>query len=634
MRRFERLINKPGFALSRTGTPAGWLFAGLAAILLMVSLASAQSPPDLAVDADSIRPHASVGYWLDPSGLASLRDVAARLDRFQPLPAARGEDINFGYHHGAVWLHFELTTRANTPADWLLEVAHPTLDRVEVYLVDARGSVIRQQAGDRLPMAERPFRHRNLVFPLRFTPSSHYHVWLRVESEGNLTIPLRLWRPAALANYDRVSYAWLALYFGVLSAMILYNLLLLAAIRDRLYLLYVGVVTGMGVGLLALSGFGNLWLWPGLTTWGHYAYALGFAFCGLMGALFTRRFLATRRYTPWLDGLIRVSALLFALILLLSPFVPYLWLAIAANLTGIAFSSLGVLAGVRGWQRGSPGARVYLLAWAILLAGVSVLASRNMGWLPTNWLTSYLVLIGSALDMILLSFALAARINRMRQQKEDAEARMLREREEVLQIMSSKEAQLEAMVEKRTRDLAIINEGLRESVARERRQAHHDALTGLANRMLLDDRLEQALKRARRAGTKVAVALIDLNDFKPINDTYGHDVGDQLLVDIANRLRLAVRVSDTIARYGGDEFVLVLDSLHDRDEAEHVLHTLMTSLREPFRHKRLELPISAAVGVCLFPDDAEEANTLLRCADEAMYQEKRRKPPGKRRVGT
>ena len=155
-------------------------------------------------------------------------------------------------------------------------------------------------------------------------------------------------------------------------------------------------------------------------------------------------------------------------------------------------------------------------------------------------------------------------------------------------------------------------------------QAQHDPLTGLPNRALLEDRLRQALTLARRQGGMVAVLYVDLDRFKFINDTLGHHVGDLLLQEAAKRLEGAVRASDTLARPGGDEFVAVLSGIDAVSAAEVVGARIMEAMRDPFQINGHELFASASVGLSLFPEDGEDAGTLQRHADVAMYEAKSR----------
>lgn len=153
-------------------------------------------------------------------------------------------------------------------------------------------------------------------------------------------------------------------------------------------------------------------------------------------------------------------------------------------------------------------------------------------------------------------------------------------------------------------------------------QASHDSLTGLPNRMLLLDRIEHAIGRAKRESQKVAVIFLDLDHFKLINDSLGHHAGDRLLLEMAARLRSCVRNQDTVARQGGDEFVLVLTEQEDEPGLIHIVQRLLDVITQPWTEAQHEYSLSCSIGISCFPRDGETADTLLRCADTAMYKAK------------
>ncbi len=155
--------------------------------------------------------------------------------------------------------------------------------------------------------------------------------------------------------------------------------------------------------------------------------------------------------------------------------------------------------------------------------------------------------------------------------------------------------------------------------------AHYDMLTSLPNRMLFYDRLEQAVIRARRREQMIAVFFIDLNRFKVINDTLGHSVGDQLLIQVANRLKTSLRECDTVARLGGDEFVILLTDISDSREVITVAQKVTSCFNEAFVHEEHEFFISGSVGISLYPDDGKDLETLIKNADIAMYRAKETK---------
>ncbi len=153
--------------------------------------------------------------------------------------------------------------------------------------------------------------------------------------------------------------------------------------------------------------------------------------------------------------------------------------------------------------------------------------------------------------------------------------------------------------------------------------ARHDALTELPNRAVFHDRLETALKRARRDDERIALLYIDLNGFKGINDTFGHDIGDQLLRQVAQRMAGCVRASDTVARMGGDEFTVLLNNIHGQADAEAVIRKIRAAIEAPFELNGRTLTISAGIGLALYPDHGSTGDQLIHRADAAMYATKR-----------
>jgi diguanylate cyclase (GGDEF)-like protein/PAS domain S-box-containing protein len=188
---------------------------------------------------------------------------------------------------------------------------------------------------------------------------------------------------------------------------------------------------------------------------------------------------------------------------------------------------------------------------------------------------------------------------------------------------------LEVRVLERTAELATANARLEQEIQERRlaeeqvrHLAHHDALTGLPNRRLLEDRLEQALVRARRQHLHVATLFIDLDRFKVVNDTLGHRVGDLLLCAVANRLRELLREGDTVSRVGGDEFVLVLPDMSTVAAASDTAQKLLDSLAEPYSIETHMLYVTPSIGISIFPKDGTNVETLISRADSAMYRAK------------
>lgn len=154
--------------------------------------------------------------------------------------------------------------------------------------------------------------------------------------------------------------------------------------------------------------------------------------------------------------------------------------------------------------------------------------------------------------------------------------------------------------------------------------AHHDSLTGLPNRLLFSDRLNHAMSQAKRDTCQFALMYLDLDKFKPVNDSFGHAIGDELLQGVASRIRAEVRESDTVARVGGDEFVVILPNIASRKVAETVAQKIITAIAMPFQlgSQKEPVEIGVSIGIAIYPADANDADALIKAADRAMYKAK------------
>ena len=160
------------------------------------------------------------------------------------------------------------------------------------------------------------------------------------------------------------------------------------------------------------------------------------------------------------------------------------------------------------------------------------------------------------------------------------------------------------------------------------RSSQCDPLTGTPNRTLMLDRLNKAISNARRRGAQIALLFLDIDKFKSINDTKGHLVGDEVVQAVARKLESVVRDADTVSRYGGDEFLILLSDIGQASDAALIAEKILSAVAEPTSIRGHELTLSVSLGITIFPEDGENAETLIRGADEAMYVSKREKLGG------
>ena len=589
-------------------------------LLCMASSATANQVVRLSADDRSAaNPAAALGFWEDIGQQArwSQFDTIARTGELQPLRAG-AQEANFGASRSAFWLRFKARANGSEALPAVLEVNFNPLDSV-IFHIDGKEVA---RTGFRTDFSNRPLAYRAHAIPLVLPADRELTIDIRIQTSGTASAPLRLWTEPAFREHIKTSYSLLALYFGGLIALALYSLLLFLSLQERSYLFYVLYIAGIGLGQLDLYGFGSEFIWTPGTLLAAEAGLLGWNLAGLFGTLFGMVFLNTRlnlpRLHPWLFGL----ALLYLLngVLGLTAH----WLAVRVQIYLGLFGGLLQLAGVwLAWRRHVPAAGVFLLSLSCVILGVLTISLRNLQWLPANGVTTNAMLIGSALQIVLLAFAQAHCIQHERLIRETAQAETLKARQSLVDMLQEKERELENKVQERTRSLQDAHDRLTASEQAMREMAHHDALTGLANRILLDDRLNQALLNAQRRQREVAVLLIPLDHFKPINDTFGHQAGDVLLVELARRMQGSLRQSDTLSRLGGDEFVIILQDLEPGAQLVRIFGDLKSLLATPCQWQGHTLQVSGSIGVARYPADGHTAQELMRCADERMYEIKR-----------
>jgi len=184
--------------------------------------------------------------------------------------------------------------------------------------------------------------------------------------------------------------------------------------------------------------------------------------------------------------------------------------------------------------------------------------------------------------------------------------------QKVSHALADANQQLEQKVLQRTRELSNANQHLQFL-------ATHDNLTGLPNRFLFFDRLDQAIKKSRRQKHRFALLFIDLDDFKQVNDSFGHVTGDEALKKVADFLAQSVRDSDTVARLAGDEFMIILDNIRSISDVETITQKTLRAISQPIETEQATIVVTASIGISIFPDHGQDAEILLKKADAAMY---------------
>ncbi|MCU1770643.1 hybrid sensor histidine kinase/response regulator [Pseudomonas sp. 13B_3.2_Bac1] len=362
----------------------------------------------------------SLQVFEDPSGQASIADVRAQAaaGNFKPHDKAT---LNAGYSRSAFWLKIDLHYRPNNPAaqrTWLLELAYPPLDHLDLYMADANGDYrLIRQTGDALPFASREIRQNNYLFDLEFKPEQQRTVYLRLASEGSIQAPVTLWSSTAYLEDQPVRLYVLGIIYGVLLGMLVYNLFIYLSVRDTSYLYYIFYIASFGLYQLSVNGAAVEYFWPDNPWWTNASTPFFIGCAGLFGSQFARSFLQTRTHSRWLDRLLIALIAFGALVVGLSLMTSYALSLRLATLLALVFTVVIFAAGILAWWRGLRVARYFIIAWSAFLLGGIVNTLMVLGLLPNVFLTMYASQIGSAIEVALLSLALADRINAMREQQ-------------------------------------------------------------------------------------------------------------------------------------------------------------------------------------------------------------------------
>ena len=369
----------------------------------------------------------------DIGGQATLADIRARDDLFKPH---NKDTLNAGYSHSAFWLKVDLSYQPLNPQihrTWLLELAYPPMDNIDLYLADASGNYrLAERTGDALPFDSRQIKENNYLFELNFSPGQSQTVYLRVASQGSVQAPLTLWSAQAYLEEQPVRIYILGLIYGVLLGMLVYNLFIYLSVRDTSYLYYIFYIASFGLYQLSVNGAAVQYFWPNNPWWANASTPFLIGSAAFFGCQFARTFLHTATHSRWLDRALMLLMAVGVLVMVLALTTSY---AVSLRLaTGLALAFIVTIftAGVVAWVRGLRVARYFVIAWSAFLLGGLVNTLMVLGYLPNVFLTMYASQIGSAIEVGLLSLALADRINAMR----DLQARTLQESGQKLAAMN------------------------------------------------------------------------------------------------------------------------------------------------------------------------------------------------------
>ena len=588
--------------------------------------------------------------WIDISTLKAGQDLSklveyvkdtnhnitiGQIDELNWLPATQG--TNFGYTDATYWFRIQLENKTDDAKSILLDINYPVLDDIQFYLKTEGSAWYMQQLGDNYPFAQRPLYHRNFLLPVLLSSHNKTQIVLRVTTTSSMQVPIIYWPEREFYSQEQINLLSLGVLYGTIIIMILYNGLLGINTGDKGYFYYIIYISSILFFFITITGFSFQFFWPDNTALNNLGLIISLGLAIIGAVFFSETFLKINNYR-----FLKIAMNIIKTVVVLSIFSVYLlpYKIIIQTQLILSITALGIIlsSGIYRWSKGFIPARYFTIAWSVHIIGGFAMSFSKFDLLPRSFFTENTLSMGTAFEALLLSFALMERLNedkrirlnlqnlafelerkaRVADQKALAQERLAREAQaETLRVEQQAIVNLEKKIQERTLELQMANEKLA-------LQSITDGLTGLHNRRYFDGELEKTHALAQRQHTSYAVLLVDVDHFKHVNDNFGHQIGDEVLKELANILKSCIhRTTDICARYGGEEFVLVLPSTDAQGAmhiAEHIRHK---AYEADLRHLHPELKLRVSIGVFAAIPTAENcAHDWVKHADEALYQAK------------
>jgi len=541
----------------------------------------------------------------DPEHRLTFEDISSpQSDRLFKALADTGN--NFGFDTSVYWIKFDLTVDDSIQESLILHFEYSQIDDVVFYSKGSEGIYRPTTTGDKYPFLQRDLNFRDFLFEINQNAQPLKTYYMRLQTQGSMQIPLSVWRSSAFIEYADSSAMAYGFYYGVMIILMLAASVAYFQLRDFLYLLYAMYLFSFLTSQLALNGFGFQHIWPDMNEWANQITAVSIALVVISGSIFCGTFLRIWRYHDrfrYLYNFLIGAGLLSVLVSLFGEYSLAIKIAaVAAVLLPPIVITSNILVVLSGYRP----ARFFLMAWGVFLIGVFSASMLYFGWVERNFYTVNSMQIASLLEILILGYVLMENVRQLYKEKEAVTLtanRYLKELNEGL----------ESMVAERTRELSDKNKMLRDLALR-------DSMTRLLNHNTSIDHLNLMLRNAQRYGHNLSVIMMDIDDFKSLNDRYGHLAGDVVIQTIANLLKVSVRDADICGRYGGEEFILILPETavdHAVEIAENIRLKLMKIKLDDIDKTQ----ITASFGVSVY-DIANPKTDLIHEADKALYQAK------------
>ena len=494
---------------------------------------------------------------------------------FLPLHKDRSK---FGFTDNIFWIKVISKNSSSTAKNKILELNYPTLDYIDIYELEGQQLILKKELGD-LRVYDQSTFMPNPNYEFVIPPGHEKIFFVKIISQGSLNIGVSVQEVNAYNRYSSTQIKWLSFYFGAVFIMLMYNFMIYLIIKNISFLYYVFFHLSYTVFALGLSGISFELFWPEIPEINRYVLPTAMALTGAFSLLFTIHFLDIKSMNRTLYKSLYTLAIISFLIAVLPFIISYnISVQLSSLLSFIIVIILFVVALYLVFFKKNKNALFYLIAWSFFLVGVAIAHLSNIGLIPSTMLTSFSSQIGSFFELLLLSIGLAYYYNRLKDEH---------------------------------RELSYTNDQLRVL-------SHTDMLTGSHNRRYFYDKVNPLLSGAKKDNSDFYLLMLDLDYFKNVNDTYGHEVGDKVLIILANICKAMLRENDIFVRFGGEEFVLFLGTT-DKPAAIDIAKRINAALRNTQFDCAPDLTLTVSIGIS---HNTFELPKLLEKADKSLYQAK------------
>lgn len=511
--------------------------------------------------------------------------------------ALEDDYANFGYQPFPYWYRFSISNPNNKRINQIIDISYPLLDTVDIYAFTEGELIDEIHMGDRLPYNNRLIDHPHFLIPIELQPLEKRTYYVRVMTQGSQLFPIQLWDSHDLFVKLNKEDELHAIYFGVVSVIIFFNLLIFVALKEKMYLYYAlsAFVFMLFFGIMRAKLFPVIF--PNTPEFHHFLLLILPSSCLLFSALFSRELLKPDIYLP---GLKWVFSLLIAF-----SYLGYLGILIFDSQTSLKLSVLSAIPscfvlfimGPVFALKGNKMAWVYSAAWGTFMLGATITAASKQGFIPVNFLTEYGMQIGSAIELFILNAALAFRFHTEHQGR-----------------LSAQLAQLKEQNEKQETERKLLIKSMSDSV------------TQLPNRACFEACLQEILDTSSKQ--RIGVCVLEIHRFNEINRTLGHHNTDLLMAEIGQhfneltakipglKMIKSIAVTANLASLEQASFGLLLNAdIADRNQ--DLIRLTIKKMTQPIVFKEMRLELRPVIGVAIYPEHGVNTASLIRHAQVA-----------------